>query len=137
MHRSPLRLTLALLYLSALLILALLPGPRSGVQAYNLVPLQSIAADLQRGGLPLLINLLGNIVAFMPVGLLLGAGVRRRGWLLVAGCGLALSALIETLQALLTSRVSDIDDLLLNTLGALLGYSLYHALRQVRRSRTI
>lgn len=138
MRRSRLLLTLTLLYLSALLCLTLLPGPRSGARSYNLVPLTSITRDLQGGGLPLLINMLGNIVAFMPVGLLIGAAhcFQRRRWLLIAGCGLALSALIEVLQALLTSRVSDIDDLLLNVLGSLAGYGVYRAGRYARHSLT-
>lgn len=107
------------------------------MQSYNLVPLRSITRDFHNGGLPLLINMLGNIVAFTPVGLLLAAYEPRRGWLLSAGCGLALSALIEVLQALLTSRVSDVDDLLLNVLGAIVGYGLARIVRWVRRHLSV
>lgn len=130
--RSPLLVTLALLYLGALLFLTMLPASRPVAQYNNLVPLRSIIFDLQRGGQLLLVNVIGNIIVFMPVGLLVPQlSTRRRGWLAVALSALVLSASIEVLQGTLTRRVSDIDDVLLNVLGALLGYSLLLVLRRI------
>lgn len=130
--RSPLVLILAVLYLSALFFLTLLPSARPAAETHNLVPFKSIIFGFQRGGPLLVINVIGNIIAFMPLGLLLPALVGRRGWLISVGGGAALSILIELLQTTVARRVSDIDDVLLNMLGALIGYGLYSLLRWLR-----
>jgi glycopeptide antibiotics resistance protein len=68
-------------------------------------------------------QLIGNVVLFVPLGLLLPAAVRtcRRLWVtLVVAAGL--SVLIEIVQALLPSHTTDVDDVILNTVGAALGF---------------
>ena len=62
----------------------------------------------------------GNLIWFVPAGIL----VRLRGGKLwqAALAGLLLSFFIETTQFLLGSGVSELDDLILNSCGALLGY---------------
>lgn len=62
----------------------------------------------------------GNLIWFAPAGAL----VRLRGGKLWQGAlaGLGLSLFVETAQFLLGSGVSELDDLILNTLGAALGY---------------
>ncbi|MBQ7521209.1 MAG: VanZ family protein [Clostridia bacterium] len=62
----------------------------------------------------------GNLIWFVPVGVLtkLGGG---RLWLAVL-VGFLLSLCIETAQFVLGSGISELDDLILNTLGALMGY---------------
>lgn len=62
----------------------------------------------------------GNIFCFIPFGMYLQG---RTGWRLcaVAALGLLLSLLIETLQYVLGTGVSELDDLILNTLGTFIG----------------
>ncbi len=76
------------------------------------------------------IILLGNIVMFVPFGLF--PALLWRGWTwrraLLAGAGI--TAFIECTQ-LLVGRAFDVDDLLLNTLGAFLGWLLWRLLRQI------
>lgn len=62
----------------------------------------------------------GNIAWFIPLGWFL----RRRGWdfWACALCGLAVSLLIEGGQFVLGTGLSETDDLILNTLGAMAGY---------------
>ena len=62
----------------------------------------------------------GNLIWFAPAGALL----RLRGGALWQGAlaGLGLSLLVETAQFLLGSGVSELDDLILNTAGAMLGW---------------
>ena len=62
----------------------------------------------------------GNLIWFAPAGVL----ARLRGAKLwqAALAGLGLSLLVETMQFVLGSGVSELDDLILNTCGALLGY---------------
>jgi len=74
---------------------------------------------------PFLINFVGNIVMFIPIGVLLPLLWKKfdRAWRTI-GTGLLLSVCIELLQ-LPQMRSSDVDDLWLNTLGASFGYILY------------
>jgi len=77
----------------------------------------------------LTIALIGNILIFVPLGLLLcllwrGATLKR-----AALSGLAASVVIEICQLPL-DRWTDIDDLWLNALGAALGYGVYVLMRR-------
>ncbi|NVY95607.1 VanZ family protein [Lactobacillus sp. DCY120] len=80
-----------------------------------------------RSHLDFVYNLFGNILWFIPWGYLYPR-LRSRSlpgyWVLLSGCGL--SILIESLQFILFTGVSDIDDVIFNTLGTILGYGLYH-----------
>ncbi|MBR6377584.1 MAG: VanZ family protein [Oscillospiraceae bacterium] len=72
----------------------------------------------------------GNLVWFAPAGFLVGLGGGKLRQAALAGFGLSL--LVETLQFVLGSGVTELDDLILNTAGALLGFaaaSLYMFLR--------
>ena len=62
----------------------------------------------------------GNLIWFVPAGILtkLRGGQFQQAVLV----GFLLSLSIETAQFVLGSGVSELDDLILNTLGALLGY---------------
>ncbi|MEE1752113.1 VanZ family protein [Streptomyces sp. SP18CS02] len=68
----------------------------------------------------------GNIVMGIPFGLLLPVLVpRARGLLRVLVATALVMTLVELVQgALITGRAFDIDDVLLNTTGAVLGYLL-------------
>jgi glycopeptide antibiotics resistance protein len=100
----------------------------------NLVPFRTILHDLTAGGRDFVVNFLGNLAATVPVGLLLPSLIRcdaRR--VLVASFGLSL--LIELIQGTTGIRYADVDDLILNTLGGLIGYGLERGARQGRRWR--
>jgi glycopeptide antibiotics resistance protein len=59
----------------------------------------------------------------------------RRAWptLLVAA---AFSVLIETTQAILPEHTTDVDDVILNTTGAALGYLAFWVIAWTTRPRT-
>ena len=73
-------------------------------------------------------NIFGNVAIFLPLPILLASvsGLRSRLWLL--GCGVAVSVLIEVLQYLFRVGVPDIDDVIFNSTGALLGVVLWELL---------
>lgn len=76
---------------------------------------------------------LQNILLFLPLGMLLPLiwpSLRRLSFTVLSG--FSLSLLIEASQ-LLNNRRTDVDDLILNTLGALLGYCLFLLLRPALR----
>ena len=76
-------------------------------------------------------NFLGNIMIFMPVGLLYPIAFcseidkKMKRTILFGFC---LSSLIELTQLLFSKGYFDVDDIFLNTLGALIGYGLYKAI---------
>ena len=127
--RRPVPRTLLLaLYLGALIqITALRLGlvtPRWLGGALRLKPLETTLSEARRGAWPLIYHVLGNLGWFVPLGLLL-PGKKAPRWLWRLLAGLALSAMIEAIQYLLGTGVSDVDDVLLNGLGALAGYGIF------------
>ena len=87
----------------------------------------TILAELLEGGEWALYMLLGNVAMFLPLGFFPALLWRRpRCWrsVLVAG---GTSLFIEITQ-IFVDRSSDINDLILNTLGGLAGYGLYRLL---------
>ncbi|MGW6570500.1 VanZ family protein [Streptomyces sp. NPDC054975] len=93
----------------------------------NLTPGSSIRAYLEQPAFVDTVKQLGGNVALgMPFGLLLPLLSRRtRGLVRVALVTVGTMFLVELIQgALITGRAFDIDDVLLNTTGALLAYLL-------------
>ncbi len=73
-----------------------------------------------------LINVIGNTTMFIPIGVFWPLVFRQldsHKKVITAGVGFSLC--IEILQLPFFDRVTDIDDLLLNSLGFLVGYGLY------------
>ena len=67
------------------------------------------------------LEFLANIAMFVPIGVLaLLLGGRRRWWLAVA-FGVALTVVIELTQLGIPGRVTDIRDVIANSLGATIG----------------
>ncbi|MFD3875192.1 VanZ family protein [Streptomyces sp. NPDC058623] len=93
----------------------------------NLRPGDSIRAYLVHPTAPDTVKQLGgNIVMGMPFGVLLPVLVpRTRGLVRVVAATAVVMILVELVQgALITGRAFDVDDVLLNTTGALIGYLL-------------
>ncbi|MGI6254382.1 MAG: VanZ family protein [Acutalibacter sp.] len=115
---------------------------RLGIRVWNLFPLRSvleylIGLDYVTGFRQEMLrnfawsNLLGNVVIFIPLGVYM-ALFRKNGplWktvLIVA----AVSMAAEVLQVATKTGIGDIDDLLLNTLGGLLGALIYRGLCRI------
>ncbi|HEX5512706.1 MAG TPA: VanZ family protein [Actinomycetales bacterium] len=97
--------------------------------AWNLVPLRTISYATSTGsGGVVLLQIVGNVVMFVPLGLLLWLMTRKVVLTLLAAA--ALSLLIETAQ-LGIGRSSDVDDVILNVFGTLLGVFLARGVRTV------
>ena len=83
-----------------------------------------------------LLNLIGNTAMFIPLGIVWPLVFRKldtHGKVIAAGVGVSLC--IEILQLPFFDRVSDIDDLILNSLGFCLGYGLVVLIRKLKRRR--
>lgn len=113
----------------------------------NLIPLGysfkcfQLAYWPHRGLLPFcLMHTLGNVALFLPFGILLPVVASRfRSLKRVTLIALCLSLSIETIQFVLrfigSPRAVDIDDVLLNTLGACLGFAIYRGVMKAKGKR--
>ena len=73
-----------------------------------------------------------NVVVFVPVGLLIGTQIAQKtqkGWLVAIAVGASLSIGIETLQFVFKKGFSEMDDVVHNTLGCVIGYGVYRLIR--------
>ena len=81
-----------------------------------------------------MLNAFGNIALFLPLGILLPLATKFRSLKQVMLVALLLSFSIEAIQFALrfigNARAVDIDDVILNTLGALLGFVILWAVHQ-------
>lgn len=76
-------------------------------------------------------NLAGNIIIFIPLGVLLPVvwSCTRRFWRVV-GVGAAVSVVLELSQLVFRIGDFDVDDILLNTFGVALGVGVYTLVRR-------
>ena len=138
---------------SALVALTLFPLPLPPYDAVDVharlpwiepVPLRTIGRAVAAGWTsPEARTLVGNLAAFVPLGVLAPMlAPRWRSLVRVALLGFAVSLAVEASQLALSLamafpwRVFDVDDLIVNTAGAVLGYVLWRigwlAYRHVR-----
>ncbi len=82
-----------------------------------------------------IVNLLGNVVCFMPFGFLLPTVSRKKifkNFLSVTLMAMLFSLGIETAQLLTKVGAFDVDDIFLNTVGGFVGY-VFMKLTRVRK----
>lgn len=109
-----------------------------GEYHYNLIPFQEIRRFWiyreQVGTFAWVSNLLGNVIGFLPFGFILPVILRnfRSFWSIMFG-GFLFSLLVETIQLVTKVGCFDVDDLILNTLGAILGYLAFMLCDKIRR----
>lgn len=76
----------------------------------------------------LYLDVMGNVVMFVPLPLVLYVVFKIKSLRLVLLIGFLTSLSIETIQYVLNIGVSDMDDLIFNTLGTLIGVMIIAAL---------
>ena len=109
---------------------------------YNLVLFKEIGRFIKYrhllGWYPVCTNLLGNILIFLPFGMLVPMLSKKykRFWC-VALLSFELSLAVELIQLLTKVGSCDVDDMLLNTIGGMLGYAIYAWIRGRRRKRLV
>ena len=111
------------------------------IYRYNLVPFREIERFWKyRGelGIHSFYNLAGNILIFMPAGFFIPIlWKHRRGFVFTTCVTLGMSMLVEMLQLILRVGSFDVDDLILNTLGGILGYLLLILIEKRRHHEKI
>lgn len=108
----------------------------------NLVPFREIRRFwIYRhllGQKAVLLNLLGNVLAFVPYGLLLPLlWHRQRHFYRILLLSFDFSLLIEVIQLVTKVGCFDVDDLILNTLGGVIGYGCFKLVMYWRKRRAI
>lgn len=105
---------------------------------YNLIPFVEIRRFWvyreQLGGFALFTNIVGNVLGFIPYGFILPVICRglRSGFLIILS-GFGISLCVEVIQLVTKVGCFDVDDLILNTLGAALGYFAFAVCDHLRR----
>ena len=102
---------------------------KKGWAKANTVPFRTInlyKKGLERNNLTAEYNIWGNLLGFVPLGILLPLAIPFfwRWWIMLPA-GALVSLGYETVQLLTGLGVWDVDDLLLNTGGATAGYVLF------------
>ena len=78
-------------------------------------------------------NILGNMLMFLPYGFFIGYYVRSEKWYVGFSLSLITSISIEITQMLI-GRVFDIDDIMLNVVGGMLGFYIFIYLNKFKNN---
>ncbi len=88
------------------------------VKRYQLYPFWSYTILYYR----LLAQLILNVLMFIPIGFFIGGALKKKNILNVLGIGFLLSFFIELTQLITTRGVFNVDDIIHNVLGCIIGY---------------
>lgn len=120
-------------------ILLLVDRP-SALHNVNLIPFQMVSdyiRDIRMGGFGFtIINFLGNLAVFVPLGFFPALLWRGANWKRSFLVGFGTSLLVECGQYLVV-RTTDIDDIILNSLGAMCGFWFYLLIRLLTPKLTV
>jgi glycopeptide antibiotics resistance protein len=106
----------------------------SELMKYDIHPFWSYKA-IQDGREDLLAENIMNVVVFIPVGLLICIAFKQMTWwkVLLIGCGISVT--IESLQFFFLRGFSEVDDVMHNTLGCIIGYGVSSLIELSTRNR--
>ncbi|MBX9988612.1 VanZ family protein [Priestia aryabhattai] len=109
-------------------------GEKGGI---NLVPFYTIGDLLfHHSFADFIVNNIGNIILFVPFGFFLSIKFKKidslsKGFLV----GMVFSISIEIVQLFMPNRWTDIDDVILNTLGTGIGYSVFKLIKKFYKTK--
>jgi glycopeptide antibiotics resistance protein len=106
---------------------------------WNLVPFVDLLRSLRQADWVreiAIANLVGNVLFFVPWGIAAGLRFPTMRWRLLIALTAAISLAVEIGQAIEASgRISDVTDVLMNTLGGAIGFGLVRLARLIQRRR--
>lgn len=109
----------------------------AGEYRYNLEPLKEIKRFIEYrrelGAFAVFNNLFGNILIFVPFGFFISMASVSRGFFKTLFYSLLLSLGVEIFQLLTRVGSFDVDDILLNTIGGVIGYIVFVICNSMRR----
>lgn len=113
------------------LVMTLVGGPLTRIEAVNLVPFHSVRESLKYGRGPVSWDMLYNMAMFIPFGIIYSYYQRNFRIHKAIGMSCLTTFLIESMQFILKTGVVDIDDFIINTLGSLIGIALYCIVQKI------
>ncbi|KQX51385.1 MULTISPECIES: VanZ family protein [unclassified Paenibacillus] len=106
----------------------------------ELIPFRTISSSIDSyiriGMAPPSINLIANIAVFVPMGYLIPLVVRRPSFIKTIIISFAFILGIEIIQFATYLGSADIDDVLLNIVGCVMGYAVYMIYRTLQNKLT-
>ena len=106
---------------------SIISSRKVGYWNYNFIPFEAYYNWIV-GGVwdALILNLLGNIIAFVPMGFFeMALSKHKKFWKVVLRCFIIVVSL-EVFQFISCLGYLDIDDIIMNTIGCVLGCLLYY-----------
>ena len=105
----------------------------------NFVPFKTIVPELIGRGNHLIdiVNLIGNIIPFMPIGLLAPLVFRFISWQKALVLGVVTGLTFEMMEVVFHVGIFDVDDVILNGLGIMIGYGVFVLFRGRTHSRLV
>lgn len=104
---------------------------------YNLVLFKEIKRFWeyrdQVGFFAMFTNLFGNVLIFVPFGFFMPMASKYRSFFSTLFYSFGLSLCVETFQLITKVGSFDVDDLLLNTIGGVVGYIIFSICAVIRR----
>ena len=91
----------------------------------------------QMGVFAVFANLAGNILIFVPYGFFISVASRERGFFKTLFFSMGLSLCVEIIQLFTRVGSFDVDDILLNTIGGVLGYIIFLICNGIRRKHDV
>lgn len=82
-------------------------------------------------------NLAGNIIIFVPYGFFISMASRSRGFFKTLFFSMGLSLCVEVTQLFTRVGSFDVDDILLNTVGGVIGYMIFLICNGLRRRHDV
>lgn len=103
----------------------------------NFIPFKTIVPELVGRGnhFIAMVNLLGNLLPFIPIGLLPPLVVRPVSWQKALLLGVVTGVGFEVMEVVFRVGIFDVDDVLLNAFGVMVGYGAWVLLKRRAQSR--
>lgn len=111
--------------------LELLDSNRVIIRSFNVIPFYTIYSFLTAPNVPpfiIVINILGNIILFVPLGIYLQLLLRNKKVWKSSLIIFLTTSIVELAQLIFGLGKFDIDDIILNCLGGLIGILVYRGL---------
>ena len=126
------------LYGLVMIWLLFLQRDPADTMSYNIVPFRTIFkqfGDLIHGEdlWHTVVNLVGNVIMFIPLGLLPAIWSKQRKLSVYLLTVAASIVVVELIQLFTTLGMADVDDLLFNILGAWIGFELWRTIDKIFR----
>ena len=110
-------------YMVLILLLAVVFRKLLDVREFHVIPFRSYWYIWEGGRF--LVQVFMNVLAFVPIGLLLGCAFGRLRWKTVLWIGGGFSLMIEVLQFVFKRGFAEFDDVFHNVVGCAIGFGVY------------